>query len=108
MFLPLAFRRAPLARALRAAVAAHRPDLVRTLYARHGHAAFAGALRTERPRIAEDALSMLPAATRATVRRRLSRTSEATTGAAALPIRNRQPLHGLLVGLGDAGSSFAR
>ncbi len=60
-------------RALRAAVAAHRPVTLRALLASHGDRAFANALADLSGRVIADALSMLAAPDRASVRNRLPR-----------------------------------
>ncbi|MDY0310447.1 MAG: hypothetical protein RBR29_11765 [Castellaniella sp.] len=62
-----------LLRALRTAVAMHRPTDLRTLLACHGEPAFARALAGLSGRVIADALSMLSAADRMAVRRHLSR-----------------------------------
>jgi hypothetical protein len=49
-----------LQRALRAAIAAHRPLVLRELLASHGETAFAAALSPCTGRVIADALSMLP------------------------------------------------
>jgi len=60
-------------RALRAAIAAHRPNTLRSLLAAHGERAFANGLENLPGRIIADALSMLPTPDRARVLRRLPR-----------------------------------
>jgi hypothetical protein len=62
-----------LRRALRAAIAAHRPLVVQHLAASHGAAAIAAALSAGSARVIADALSMLPHADRVGVSRRLPR-----------------------------------
>ncbi|ACM34944.1 hypothetical protein [[Acidovorax] ebreus] len=59
-------------RALRAAVASHRPAALHALLASHGDRAFAKALSDLSGRVIADALSMLPASNRAGVLNRLS------------------------------------
>lgn len=56
-----------LQRALRAAVASHRPAALRALLTSHGNRAFAGALSDLSGRVIADALSMLFASDRAAV-----------------------------------------
>lgn len=60
-------------RALRAAVAAHRPVTLRALLASHGEKAFANALADLSGRVIADALSMLAAPDRTSIRDRLPR-----------------------------------
>jgi hypothetical protein len=60
-------------RALRAAIASHRPAALHALLASHGERAFARALSDLSGRVIADALSMLPAPDRAGVLGRLSR-----------------------------------
>lgn len=60
-----------LQRALHAAIAAHRPLVLRHLLATHGVAAFAAALSPNSARAIADALSLLPAEHRETVACRL-------------------------------------
>lgn len=60
-------------RALRAAVAAHRPVTLRALLASHGERAFANALADLSGRVIADALSMLAAPDRAGIQNRLPR-----------------------------------
>ena len=60
-----------LQRALHAAIAAHRPLVLRHLLATHGEAAFAAALSSNSARAIADALSLLPAEHREAVARRL-------------------------------------
>ncbi|MCL7714983.1 hypothetical protein [Stenotrophomonas mori] len=62
-----------LQRALRAAVAAHRPAALRALLHARGERAFARALGDLSGRVVADALSMLPAAARGGVLRHLPR-----------------------------------
>jgi hypothetical protein len=78
MFRYLAFssrtdRAAALRRAVRAAVAAHRPQVVRALLDSQGPRAFADALSGCSGRVAADVLTMLPIAQRACVVQRLPR-----------------------------------
>ena len=60
-------------RALRAAVAVHRPATLRALLASHGERAFASALADLSGRVIADALSMLAAPDRASVLNQLPR-----------------------------------
>ncbi|MDA8450534.1 hypothetical protein M5C97_17220 [Acidovorax sp. NCPPB 3859] len=60
-------------RALRAAVASHRPAVLRSLLTSRGERAFAEALGDLSGRVIADALSMLTASERARVSSRLSR-----------------------------------
>lgn len=99
-----------LRRALQAAVAAHRPPLVRELFAGHGAAAFAAALAHCSSRVVDDALSMLPEPHRTAVFHRLPRRAQACrqpTGA-KLPtseasiVAEHPPQLGLLVWGGHA------
>ena len=69
-------QRAALSRALKAAVAAHRPSLLLGLLASHGDAAFASASSRMSARALADVLSMLPAETRLRVLGRLPRSSQ--------------------------------
>jgi hypothetical protein len=62
-----------LRRALRAAIAAHRPQVLRHLVASHGERAVAAALAGGSGRVIADALSMLPPAERERVSGRLPR-----------------------------------
>lgn len=66
-------QRAALSRALKAAVAAHRPSVLLDLLASHGDAAFASASSRMSTRALADALSMLPPEARVRVFGRLSR-----------------------------------
>jgi hypothetical protein len=95
-----------LQRALRAAVTAHRPDVLHDLLARQGEARFADGLTGLTARVLADALSMLPADRRADVVRHLPRSAQAgSPQAGKRPAKNRtarartprQPLQGLLV-----------
>jgi hypothetical protein len=63
----------PFQRALRAAVAAHRPAALRTLLTSHDERVFAKALSDLSGRVIADALSMLNASDRASVSSHLSR-----------------------------------
>lgn len=94
-----------LRRAVLAAIAAHRPPLVRELLAAHGHPAFAVALSRSSPRIVADALSMLPQPDSSAVRALLPAKAHARFLAVAEPdrardavarSRNRQSLQGLI------------
>jgi len=58
-------------RALRAAIAAHRPAALRALLAQYGDQVFVRALRHFSNRVIDDALSMLSASDRARIRMRL-------------------------------------
>ena len=68
-------QRTALARALKAAVAVHRPSVLIDLLANHGDAAFASASSRLSQRALADALSMLPPETRVRVFGRLTRSS---------------------------------
>jgi len=58
-------------RALRAAIAAHRPAELRALLVRYGEPVFAKALARFSRRVIDDALSMLPASDRTRILNRL-------------------------------------
>lgn len=112
MFFPVLPRRsATLHRALKSAVAGHRPVIVRELLARHGVAAFAAALSPQPGRFIADAISMLPAAERARVQRRLPRAARERylhVGGPALCAPGRNVLIAAwcaLSGRGSAGSA---
>jgi len=75
-----------LRRTLRAAVAAHRPALLRELHASHGEAAFAAALADCSGRVIADALSMLPSTERGAVLLRLSKDALARYQRAGGPV----------------------
>ena len=63
--------RATLERAVRAAIAAHRPEVLRTLLGRSGSALFARTLGGLNARVRDDALSLLSLESRAAVERHL-------------------------------------
>lgn len=67
LFLYSLFHNAALQRAIQAAVASHRPCVLRELLGNHGSAAFAKALAPLSSRVAADALSMLTPGGRAAV-----------------------------------------
>lgn len=61
-----------LERAIRAAVAAHRPEVLQSLLARAGSALFAKSIAALSARVRDDALSMLSLEARAAVARHLA------------------------------------
>lgn len=61
MLFPLTRPKDTLQRALHAAIAAHRPLVLRHLFVTHGEAAFRAALASSSARVVADALSMLAA-----------------------------------------------
>jgi len=69
-----------LARAVRAAVATHRPEVLQMLLARVGSTLFAQGIAGMGARIREDALSMLPLEARATVARHLAPRMDTVAG----------------------------
>lgn len=96
-----------LRRALQAAVAAHRPTLLRDLLASHGETVFATALGACSGRVVADALSMLHATERASVSQCLDKDTRArvcqasrispTADPVSLDGLSRTAMHGLLV-----------
>lgn len=109
--------RGALQRALRAAIAAHRPSALRTAVAAQGHRACAKALAGLSSQVIADALSMLAAPDRAGVlthlpratRKRLSRVDSVGDGASSIARMTASPLVGIAcVGLMLAGCDANR
>ncbi len=95
-----------LPRALRAAIAAHRPLALRALLESHGATAFAAALSQCSWRVIEDALSLLPRQESADVLDHLSDDAQAHQRSSREGVRAHRPqevgltrpfLHGMLV-----------
>lgn len=95
-----------LQRAIKAALAAHRPAILRELLANHGETAFAVGLSESSGRVVADALSMLPQPEFAGLFRHLSKDGQARhasgfeSARAHLPrdaAVSRPSLHGMLV-----------